>query len=281
MKCVIGLRTGGNLTNMRSEALSEALRSAGHSIEHIGRSSTLRGNTDLYVQSGFASTPALLSAIDQSIPYIIMEAPVFRCYDLMTHSSWGYNGLQGGAWRPSSPEGERPKPELKALHDGPQLIIGQKPTDHSLRGSDHVKWIEEKRASLPQADFRPHPLMVHSGSQESIELALERYGEVFTYSSTVGVDAVVAGAKAYADSGCSLLRHHTASREEFLHELSWFQAGHSDYGQLIDHILSGYEEARERMINGLYETPRGKVDGQAIQRQYDRLVLPVTVNEGT
>ena len=281
MKCVIGLRTGGNLTNMRSEALSEALRSAGHSIEHIDRSSGIKAGADLYVQSGFASSPALLSAIDQGIPYIIMEAPVFRCYDLMTHSSWGYGGLQGGAWHPPSPEGERPKPELKPLHGGGKLIIGQKPTDHSLRGSDHVKWIVEKRASLPEADFRPHPLMVLEDSQETISVALQRYGEVFTYSSAVGVDAVVAGCKAYADSEHSLLRHLQGTREDFIHELSWWQAPHSDYSSLTGHILSGYEEALHRAQIGDIEIPRGKIDGQVIQRKYDRLVLPETVNEGT
>ena len=269
----VGLRAGYNNTNKRSESFSEALGAAGHSIHTIGRVSGVSADTDLYVQTGFNATSSLRSAIDQKIPYIIMEAPVFRSFDLETHSSWGYNGLQGGAWRPPAPSAERPSPDLIPRHGGGQLIIGQKPTDHSLRGSDHAEWIHSKRLALPEADFRPHPLMVPNGSLVPIEEALRDYGEVFTYSSTVGVDAVLAGCKAHADSEQSLLQHYTGCRESFTHELSWWQAEHDSYGPLVDYILSGYEEARDRIRRGLYETPRGKVDGQAVTARYYQHIL--------
>jgi hypothetical protein len=274
MKVAVGLRVGPNKTNMRSESLSEALGDAGHSINTIGRGTPVPAHTDLYVQSGFAGSTALLSAIEQRIPYIIMEAPVFRSFDLETHSSWGYNGLQGGAWRPPTPSGSRDKPELQPLKDGgKQLIIGQKPTDHSLRGTDHVNWITEKRLLLPEADFRPHPLMVPPDYQETIEVALSRYGEVFTYSSTVGVDAVVAGCKAHADSERSLLRHYRGDRSEFLHELSWYGAAHSEYRELVPYILSGYDEAAGLMADGHCERPRGQVDGAQITRRYHKSII--------
>ena len=272
MKVEVGLRPLPNKTNVRAEALAKALEDS-HSVKRIERGQTVRGTTDLYIQTGFARSNALASAIDAGIPYIIMEAPVFRDFDLDTHSSWGYNGLQGGAWRPAVPQAERPKPDLQPEHGGGQVVIGQKPTDHSLRGSDHVEWICTKRLALPEADFRPHPLMVLEGTQEPIAVALQRYGEVFTYSSTVGVDAVVAGCKAYADSEYSLLRHYRGCREEFVHELSWYQALHSGYKELVPHILSGYDEAYSRMAQGQIEHPREKVDGSAICQQYYRTRL--------
>lgn len=273
MNVVVGLRPGPNKTNMRSEALTGALESVGHHIKAIGRDTPIPANTDLYVQSGFSGSTALLSAIDQSIPYIIMEAPVFRSFDLETHSSWGYNGLAGGAWRPPAPIEPRDRPALLDGHGGGQLIIGQKPTDHSLRGADHVEWISNKRLALPEADFRPHPLMVPHGTQEPIEMALCEYGEVYTFSSTVGVDAVVAGCKAYADSEYSLLSGYTGDRDEFLHELSWYQAAHSDYRELTKYITNGYDEALSQMGDGHYETPRGRVDGKDVCERYYKRVL--------
>jgi len=272
MKVVVGLRPQPNKTNMRSEALGTALEGAGHSVRYALRGDLVKG-VDLYIQTGFAASRALESAIEAQIPYIIMEASPFRDLDINEYSSWGYNGLQGGAWRPSVPQEERPKPDLQPEHGGGQVIIGQKPTDHSLRGSDHVEWICAKRLALPEADFRPHPLMVMEGTQEPIAVALQRYGEVFTYSSTVGVDAVVAGCKAYADSEQSLLRYYRGDREEFLHELSWFQALHSEYSSLVPYIVSGYEEAHARMAQGQIEHPREKVDGAAVCEQYYRTRL--------
>ena len=272
MKVAVGLRPLPNQTNIRSEALATALQGASHKVIRQERAETTVG-VDLYVQTGFARSQGLVSAIEAGIPYIIMEAPVFRDMDLMTHSSWGYNGLQGGAWRPKVPEGTRPKPELQPEHGGGQLIIGQKPTDHSLRGSDHVEWICNKRLALPEADFRPHPLMVVEGTQEPISVALQRYGEVFTYSSTSGVDAVVAGCKAYADSEHSLLRHYRGDRDEFLHELSWYGSSHSDYNRLVSYIIGGYEEALQRARAGQVEHPRERVNGAAIQQQYNRAGL--------
>ena len=275
----VHLRAGFNRTNWRSECIARALEDAGNSVVYRGRGEGI-GNADLMIQTGFGSSSALMSAIDTKTPYIIMEAPVFRSDDLMTYASWGYNGLMGGAWRPDAPTEEREKPILMPEHGGGQLIIGQKPTDHSLRGTDHVDWIVKKRLALPEADFRPHPLMVGKGTMAPIEEALRDYGEVFTYSSTVGTDAVVAGCKAFADSEHSPLRSYTGDREAYIHDLSWWQAHHTEYHRLVPHILSGYDEARARMAEGHCELPRGRVDGQAITRQYYKRVVPRAHGQG-
>lgn len=279
MKVGVHLRPNSNATNARSLCLAEALAEEGHQIVYKDRSEAIDKTVDLYVQTGFAASTGLRSAIDARIPYIIMEAPVFRSYDLNTHSSWGYNGLQGGAWRPQAPEQEREKPTLKPPHDGPTLIIGQKPTDHSLRGSDHVKWILDRQAELPDADFRPHPLMVPHGALEPIDEALQSYGSVITYTSTVGVDGVIAGCRVRADNRLSAA-YGVDDRERWLHNLSWWQAANTQVHDLLPYILSGYEEARTRMDDGLCEHPRERVDGHAIQQRYYQLILQAANDQG-
>ena len=248
----------------------------GHSVESIDRNQD--ADCDLLIQTGFAGTRALLSQIDKLKPYIIMEAPFFREGGaLATHSSWGYNGLQGGAYRPTPPEETRWHPTPRELPEEAtkDLIVGQKPTDHSLRGSDHVEWILSKRLLLPEADFRPHPLMEPSNTMVSIESALRLYRRVFIYTSTVGVDALLAGCEVHASNGCSLVgvEGDERTREEILHDLSWGQASHLRYNELGEHILRGYGEARENARRGLFERPRGKIDGAAICEQYYRCIV--------
>ena len=275
MKVVAALRDGPNLTNVRTEALTEGLETHGYSVKKIGRGEVVKG-ADLFIQTGFAGSNALRSAIDQRIPYIVMEAPFWRdFYDVHEASSWGYNGLAGGAWVPEAPDKERHRPPLKPMKagTGPTIIIGQKPTDHSLRGSNHVKWILDVRAELPEADFRPHPLMVPQDTMEPIQSTLEKYWQVVTYTSTVGCEALVEGCKVRADHPANLAYGvREDDREQWHLGLAWRQAWHSDFGALVPYILSGYDEARARAREGLLEHPREKVRDTVQEQAYYQLL---------
>lgn len=269
MRIVAALRDGPNLTNVRTEALVEALKSHGHEVELIGRNEIVKG-ADLLIQTGFAASNALRSQIDANMPYIVMEAPFWRYfYDQRNASSWGYNGLAGGAYTPQSPSEEREKPPLLPLRVDLEgtIIVGQKPTDHSLRGDNHVSWIKERLAEFPDAEFRPHPLMVTPGSLEPVERLFGRYGHWITYTSTVGCEALVAGCRVRADHPSSLA-YNVQDREVWHHDLSWRQARHGEFGPLIPYILSGYEEARALSEAGRVERPREKVTGQQVQLDY-------------
>ena len=271
MRVTVHLREGANATNARSEALGAALESAGASVEYLSRA-TAPKDSDLVVQTGFAPSNALRHAVDARIPYLIAEAPFWRdFYDVHTASSWGYNGLAGGAHAHRAPEEPRPAPKLLPMRKNASgtLIIGQKPTDHSLRGSDHVGWILGVKSEIPEADFRPHPLMVPHGTLEPLAEVLGDYGRIITYTSTVGAEALVAGCEVRADHRCSLA-YGVTDREAWHHELSWRQAPHNRFSELGVHILSGYEEAKARAEAGLVETPREKVDGKAICERYYR-----------
>ena len=272
MKVSGHLRTGPNKTNIRTESLCTALSDYGLEVVYSERSVPVQ-DADLVVQTGFARSEALLDAIEREVPYIIMEASPFRTLDINEYSSWGYNGLAGGAWRPEPPSEERWKPELKPMHDGDTLIIGQKPTDHSLRGSDHVKWLLERFEEYPEARFRPHPLMVNPNELNSIESDLDSAGLVVTFNSTTGIDALIRGCRVRADHEGSYIIDGE-DREEALHRYSWYQSRHSDFRELIPYILSGYPEALHRAERGLQEIPRGRIDGQAICQRYYREVVP-------
>ena len=275
MKIVVALRDGPNQTNVRSECILESLEAEGHTVKRIARSEIVKG-ADLLIQTGFAGSNALRSQIDQRMPYLIMEAPFWRdYYDVHDSSSWGYNGLAGGAWAPLPPDEERPKPVLQPMKagTGPTILIGQKPTDHSLRGSDHVGWITQVRAEVPDATFRPHPLMVPPGTLEPLETVLERTHKVITYTSTVGCEALVAGCEVRADHPYNLAYGITGDgRAEWHHTLSWRQSTHDNFGELTRHILWGYPEARARANEDLVEHPREKVRSKQQEQGYYKLI---------
>jgi hypothetical protein len=231
----------------------------------------VQDDTDLTIQTCFAPSIALRDAIDKQTPFLIMEAPYFRdFYDKNAAGAWGYNGLAGGSWRGPPPDEPRPHPELQPMkEEGRTLIVGQKPTDLSLRGSDHTTWLLERFEEFPDADFRPHPLMVWPRDiQEPIAEQLKDYKRVITYNSTVGVDARIAGCEVRIDGPCSLAEMGDMTREEWIHDLSWAQAKYSEYEVLVDYILRGYDEARARMESGLHELATVRASGAAIQQRY-------------
>lgn len=275
MKIVAALRGGPNLTNVRTETLVEALKAHGYDVQLIGRGEVVKG-ADLLIQTGFAASNALKSQIEQRKPYLIMEAPFWRAfYQTPNASSWNYNGLAGGAFQHEPPSEPREKPELLPLRgdQGGTIIVGQKPTDHSLRGSDHVRWIMDRMREFPEATFRPHPLMVPQDGLEPVEDLFERYGYWVTYSSTVGCEALVAGCRVRADCEGSLAYGVAPDdRERWHHALSWRQARHGQFYPLVPYILEGYDEARSLAENGAQEVPRAKVQDKVIQANYYALL---------
>lgn len=276
MHIAVHLRGGRNLTNVRSEAIAQGMEAAGHKVTFYERCVPSARTDDLTVQTGFGRTPAIMEAIERGKPYLIMEAPFWRGDgNVHTTSSFGYNGLAGGAFRPAAPSSERPHPPLRSLKtEGSTIIFGQKPTDHSLRGHNHARWITAKITEHPGAEFRPHPLMVPEGSLETLESALERCLHAITFSSTVGAEALINGCISLPECPGSTA-YQVTDRESWIHELSWGQFSHLELisEEVANHVLSGFAEGRERARDGLQEIPREKLDGTAIQREYNRTLL--------
>lgn len=267
----VHIRGGTNRTDMRSLAFATGLESSGHTVTYRSRGERSQGD-DLVVQTGFARSEAILGAIEQEVPYLIMEAPVFRdFYDINKASNFTYNGLAGGGTRPIPGTEPRPHPPLHQGYGEGTLIIGQKPTDHSLRGADHIQWIKDKLVEYPDAAFRHHPLMVMPGDQVSLDAALANAGRVVTWNSTAGVDALFAGCRVIVEGPGSEVRPGEP-RVEAAHRLSWSTFTHDELVSLpvVHTILEGYEEAEANAKAGLQEIPRERVNGRAVCQRYYR-----------
>lgn len=255
----IGMRQGSSLSNKRLDAVYEGLNQTGNTTYK-----TVRSNVrpcDLWIQAGFQSSAGLRHAILTRNPYIIIEYPHWRptAGDHANVASWGYNGLGGFGWRPAASEEPRQHPKLKPWKEsGAIIIFGQKPNDHSLDGSDHVAWIKKKRAQNTAAEFRHHPIMC-AGRQETSEQVLDRCGLAITYSSTIGVEALIAGCLSYPESKASMA-FDVKNREAWIHELSYSQYGLHEWAleKTAKRVLAGYEEAADMASTGFVQHPRHK-----------------------
>jgi hypothetical protein len=238
-------------------------------VKYLGRGERDQ-DADLIIQTGFAVTVPLVDALNRRKPFLIMEAPYWRPDRefVMHNSSWGYNGLNGGAFRHAAPAQSRPKPELQPMKEvGRTVIFGQKPTDHSI-DRDHIDWLLDKQRQYPTAEIRHHPLMVN-GRQEALDDVFDRCYRAVTYSSTVGCEALIAGCHSEPESPLSMA-YAVEDRREWLHRLSWAQFSHVEYAtkDVAQYVISGYEEARERAEEGLVMVPRAKIDPQATTQRY-------------
>lgn len=136
--------------------------------------------------------------------------------------------------------------------EGPVVIMGQVPTDNSVRHVDINRWcrkaLDRLRAEGRQAYIRPHP-KVAAGGRPLAEV-LAGAAMVVTYNSNSGVDAVLAGvptitmdqgAMAWDVTGHDLEQDPpTPDRTAWAHALAWKQ-------WRIDEIASGacWEALRE------------------------------------
>ena len=269
----IHLRGEGNVTNTRARALGRGLHElSGVRVRYLKRND-VDPESDLIVQTGFAGTRALNRAVSDRKPYIIMELPNWRPdleYTTGT-ASFGYNGLGGLAWHPPIPTQSRPKPVLQPLKtSGETIVFAQKPNDHSLRGANHVKWVEDMLKLYPEATLRHHPIMMQ-GKSEPLARVLDRCKIALTYTSTVGVEAKVAGCDSEPSDAGSMAWDVT-NRGKWLHELSWkqFSFAELETQEIAGWIFSGYEEAAERAAKGILEVPRSKLDNRQMIEYHRR-----------
>ena len=87
----------------------------------------------------------------------------------------------------------------------------------------------------------------------------------------MAIDAVIHGLDVIAEGLGSEYRSDR-SRDELIHQLSWSSFTHTELStaEVGQHILSGFEVARERARAGRQEIPRGRVDGRAVCERYYR-----------
>ena len=282
----VSQRGEDNYTDKRNECFGRGLDKMGHKVTYGPRDRPVPPGTDLVIQTAFAATGALRSAIEHKIPYVISEAPVWRPGNRdhweTTHVSWAFNGLLGGGLRLEPPQVERTHPILMPMRltmgKGPTYIIGQKPNDHSLpAGHDHVEWIKKEMYKYPDATLRHHPHM-HRDPQQQEHLAdlLDRAGFLITFSSTVGADALIFGcpgvARCETSAAYNIGLPGYDTREAWAHRWSW-QTGTfeevADPGTgLLDHLLDNYDYAADTASLGKVQIPRDKLDSLPMMHKY-------------
>jgi len=122
----------------------------------------------------------------------------------------------------------------------------------------------------PRHEFRHHPLM-SAELQEPLDDVLDRCYRAVTYSSTVGAEALMRGCYSTPDCPQSTA-WNVKHRAQWAHDLSWRNFSLDEFASVpvVDHILSGFQEAWARCQNDNVERPRDKIDKAAItQRYYD------------
>ncbi|KEZ77344.1 capsule polysaccharide biosynthesis protein [Salinisphaera hydrothermalis C41B8] len=138
------------------------------------------------------------------------------------------------------------------------LLIGQVPGDISLDGIDVAQWAADRAARLTALDkhvvYRPHPLKPTPCPPEAAlsdcDLATElaAAGQVVTYSSTTGVESVLAGVPVVVEGPGSMawpMASHAIEaplvrpdRQAWCCDLAWKQWQHSELadGRAWEHV---------------------------------------------
>lgn len=262
-----GLRDNASRTNNRVTALIEGLEGT-----PIWRHSALPARADLYVQAGFQNSPALSSAMDRGIPFIVLEngfadTIVARRSE---YTSVGYNGLGGLAYRPDPPQVEVhndfiPLQPWNESDEGKIYIYGQMENDRALRGIDIDAWIADMvelySVEWPEREIvvRPHPLMLDDPT--SLLPLASTFDDTWlsvSWTSTAGIEAVIAGVGHGAMHPGSMVWDIEPGddRAEWAWQLSWAQYRMEKLGTIgRDFLIAGYDEARSRAKDGLYDDP--------------------------
>ena len=234
----------------QAEAFAEGARHHGHDVFIARDFHPL--NRDIAVVWG--GNPRVNPVVEAqkaiNKPYITLERGFFG--DRMRSTSIGLNGFNGLADFKNAGSNAGRGPELHKWKSGKELIVimGQMPGDTSLRGVNIVPWYAEMADEARNlynkkiaVVYRAHPLdksgwHPHNAKRivGSLENTLIRALGIITYSSTSGVDAMVAGVPVMAADPLSMIYNiapHTVSelkkakepdgREQWANDLGYTQ----------------------------------------------------------
>jgi len=108
---------------------------------------------------------------------------------------------------------------LVAYNSGKHLLVcGQVPWDASVQHTDHIQWLSDtvyklRKVSDRKIIVRPHPLadkatpsfVGSTRSTESLDVDVSNAYAVITFSSNIGVDAILAGKAVFCDDVGSMV----------------------------------------------------------------------------
>jgi len=252
-------------------------------LDRLGGTEILReqyfpADGEAYLQWGFKKTPALLSAIESKVPFIIVDMGYFDAFERQARMSISINGLHGTSMKSDFvldlPPRRHP-PVLDYNEEGENvLIIGQMPGDQSLRGQDIDAWmnraaVEATEVFKKPAHKRPHPNMLNPWEPKPppLEDVLSNAYVTINWTSTSAIASVLAGIPTVTQHPtnmafpvCSdrIMRRRAVGREAWVHDIA-----HRDYNLLDDvdcdtaceYIIKALPQARAEACIGKVDAP--------------------------
>jgi hypothetical protein len=229
---------------------------------------------DAYMQWGFKLTAGLQYAIDNKLPFVIVDWGYFSARE--SSISVSFNGFHGLSMPVSSVQNAHPRwyptPEpWKEVHKEGDCVtvFGQLQNDRAVRGLHVESWlrrtaVEASEAFGLPAKIRPHPKMISSWEPPlpPLEMVLDETAVAVTYTSSVGILTALAGvptvalhpaSPAYAVAA-NCYEIVTPTRTEWLHDLSWRNYNFSEMDEAAQYISLGLAEAVGPAARGMVDT---------------------------
>jgi hypothetical protein len=236
--------------------------------------------TTMLVHWGFKQTPALQSAIEMKIPFVVLDRGYFEPTrtERVSISINGHHGLS----MPVDVLDREPRwhPDIQDWRaDGSRIYVcGQVPGDAALRGADNAAWMGRTaseaadRFGLPVIK-RPHPRSIDKWEQQppALERTFEDSYLHVTYSSTTAVQSVLAGvptvamhpaSPAFSVCSANLERLCPVNREAWAHTLAWREytlTDPVDTAACAEYLIGAFPEA-------VRQASLGNVDTKGINR---------------
>ena len=270
MRIVTGQRPNGQ--QQRSWQIMDALSSALDGESHV-RNYAVRDvdDVDLYLQWGYRLTPALDSVVKARKPFVVVDGGFF--HDRDQHFGLNINGFQkyGQPAFIKTTGARTERPRVEPWREAGDLIIvyGQVPTDRSLRGLDHDKWVEQTCDALEDyypnhtVGVRPHPKSVKPALKlPPMDAAYDRLHLAVTYTSTAGVQTCMAGIPTLVGHPAAIaapVASHTLSRlrwpgrENWADRLTWFQYADGEAEAAAEFLMSNFSHIQRQAELGLYD----------------------------
>lgn len=267
MNAVIGLnprRRQDSRSALAMKALGEYLKAQVVSREQA----SFAGTPDVYIQFSYKLSPALQAAMDEGIPFVIVDGGYF--YDRDECVGLSFNGFNGLAQQVELPAHSRWHPKPQPWREPGEFIYiyGQMPKDRSLRGLEIETWMRRK-ADWARETYgktviiRPHPRMVNSWEPlPPLDHTFEDTFVAISYTSTAAVQSIIAGVPTHVEHPASIAwpariqghRRHAETRAKWLHRLSWHNYRLPDLHKAAEFIKDHMDEISVAATRGEYDT---------------------------
>lgn len=240
------------------------------------RTRSVPKGTELVVQWGFKPTRALVSAMQEGIPYVIVDLGYFD-HDRYGTFSISINGFHGTSMSTVDLSNRKPRPVLDIRDWQPEgdkvIVLGQMPLDQSLRGQDIDAWMGRAASEAVEVfklpvQKRPHPKMLNPWEPRmpALENTFEGTHCYISWTSTAAIQTIAAGIPTvcqHPGSMCTKVstsridRVRVPGRHHWMQDLSNRQYGFNSEAELkacAEHIRIQYDAAKYGAEQGCLDT---------------------------